>query len=306
MALTTTSQLGPEFTPKPILKLIGITAFISIFVTLTNTFFIHLFNWSLAEVFSLSWSGMYKWYIWQPLTFIFIQDGGLDGINFWYLINLAFNMYLIWVIGSFIWEQIGNQSFFNLYFGSGITAGVIAFLCMPLLTQYTVISGPSAAILAMLMVWTMMHPETEVSLMFSIIIKAKWLMAGIIGGIVLINLSQLNFTDLIFYMSGVIWGYFYGLIALGLRSPYLKMRGFDQWFSNRLDQISRFARKRLPTNDKVVDIQNGQPLKDDDQFIDEMLAKISRTGEPSLSWPEKQRLKKISEKKRATNEKIKR
>ena len=52
---------------------------------------------------------------------------------------------------------------------------------------------------------------------------------------------------------------------------------------------------------KIVDIKTGKTVLDDEAFIDEMLAKISRYGEKSLSWQERDRMRQISEKKMKRN-----
>lgn len=300
MPIQTTTQLGPEFTPKPILSLIGIIAFVSIFSSLTSPLLNNLLGWNLVEAFSLSWQGLYQWFIWQPLTFPFVEDGGRYGISFFYLLGLGLNLYLIWVIGTAIWEKIGNNSFMTLFFVAAIGAGVLSLLLMKIIGKYAMLSGPAPAILALLVVWTMLHPKTIVSFFFSINIVAKWLLAGILGTIALIGLSQMDFINTFFNLSGAFIGYVFGLVHLNVKSPYTSTHRFDTWIiklSRKLRKLSSKLKKKSPT-EKVVDISSGEPVKDDDHFVDEMLAKISRQGEHSLSWSERQRMRRISEKKR--------
>lgn len=301
----TSTQLGPEYTPKPILNLIGILAFVSIFSSLTSPLLSHLLGWNLFEAFSLSWQGLYNWYIWQPLTFPFVEDGGRWGISFFYLLGLGLNLYLIWVIGTYLWETIGNNSFMALFFGSVIGAGLLSLLMMPVFGQWAMLSGPAPAVVALITVWTMLNPNTVVSFLFSINIVSKWLLAGILGAIALIGLSQLDFINTFFTLSGATLGYFFGLIHLHLKSPYEATHRFDAMVIRFSRKIRKLFNKIKPkeqsrSNDKVVDIASGAPLKDDEQFVDEMLSKISRHGEHSLSWSEKQRMRRISEKKRDT------
>lgn len=308
MAAQTTTQLGPDYTPKPILNLIGIIAFVSIFASLTSPLFSNLLGWNLVETLSLSWQGLYKWFIWQPLTFPFVEDGGRFGISFFYLLGLALNLYLIWVIGTSVWDQIGNNSFMTLFFGSAIAAGLLSLLMMPVFGQYAMLSGPGPAILALMTVWTMLHPKTIVSLFFSINFVAKWLLAGILGAIALIGLSQLDFINTFFSLSGAFLGYIFGVLHLHLRSPYEATHKIDTLLiklSRKFKKVwvkitNKFKKKSTDDSktEKVIDITSGDPIKDDDQFVDEMLTKISRKGENSLSWSERQRMRKISEKKR--------
>lgn len=300
----TSSSLGPEYTPKPILQLLGIIAFVSIFSALTAPLFHHIFGWSLPEVFGLSWPGLKQWYIWQPLSFIFIQDGGNAGIHFFYLLGLAFNLYLIWVLGSYLWERLGHETFLKLFFGAGIGAGLIAVLWAYLTGNRELLSGPGPAILGLITVWTMLNPESIVSLFGAFQLKAKWLLAGILGAILLMGISQLDFSGLIFSLSGAMIGYGYGVASLGLKSPYNKAQVFDEIvtsvagvFRKIKNWFSRKTKKRTGT-DKIVDILDGKKPKSDEEFIDEMLSKISRQGEHSLTWSEKERMRRISEKRR--------
>jgi len=53
----------------------------------------------------------------------------------------------------------------------------------------------------------------------------------------------------------------------------------------------------MPQHNKVVDFKTGQPILDDDQFMDAMLARISLYGESVLTPDEKNRMRKISERK---------
>jgi hypothetical protein len=303
MPIQTSTQLGPEFTPKPILNLMGILAFVSIFSSLTSPLFSHLLGWNLVESFSLSWQGLRNWFIWQPFTFPFVEDGGRYGISFFYLLGLGLNIYLIWVIGTSVWEKIGNNAFLGLFFGSAIGAGLLSILLMPVIGQYALLSGPGPGILGLLVVWTMLNPKTIVSFLFSINVVAKWLLAGILGAIALIGLSQLDFINTFFNLSGAFLGYLFGLVHLNVKSPYGFTQRFDGWvikLSRKVKKLWRKLSRKKEQADKVVDISTGEPIRDDEQFVDEMLAKISRHGENSLSWSERQRMKRISEKKRDT------
>jgi len=302
----TSTQLGPEYTPKPIITLIAILAFVSIFCSLTSPLLTHLLGWNLVEAFSLSWLGLSQWFIWQPLTFPFVEDGGRWGISFFYLLRLCLNVYLIWILGTSVWERIGNNSFMALFFGSAIGAGLLSILLMPIFGQWAMLSGPAPAVLALITVWTMLNPDTLVSFLFSINIPAKWLLAGIMGAIALVGLSQLDFINTFFILSGAAIGYFFGLVHLNLKGPYLNTHRFDSLIIKLSHKLKKLfynikLKKQQPSADgKVVDITNGVPVKDDEQFVDEMLSKISRHGEHSLSWSEKQRMYRISEKKRDT------
>lgn len=290
-------QWGPVKTPRTILKLIVVTATISLLCALTsNLFHFFLEIWGPQELLSLSWNGLSKYYLWQPLTFPFVQDGGSNGISIWYLISLAFNLYIIWILGSQLVDLFGKKSFLQLYFFSTFLAGLLTLLLMPLIGTYTLLAGPVPSILAIMVTWIMLNPENELLLFFLIPIKAKWLIVGIVAAILLIDLSNLDFIGLSYSLLGIFFGYLYGTMVWNLKTPFSITASLDQYLARKGKKW--FKRRTSPeTKDKVINIETGLPVQNDDQFVDQMLAKISRYGEKSLTYSQRKRLKEISEKK---------
>ncbi|HEY4833022.1 MAG TPA: rhomboid family intramembrane serine protease [Waddliaceae bacterium] len=304
---TSDFRVGPEFTPRPIKNLILSTCAISLAVSLGDLVFYQLFGFSGPEEWlCLSWIGLSHYLIWQPFTYLFVQCTGGFGITLSFLITLLFQMYLLWVIGSQVLERIGRASFLRLYFISGILAGIGALLLMQLTGYNPILSGPTPAIFATLVVWTMICPEAELLLFFLIPIKAKWLTLGILSAVFLISLSSFNFVSFALYFFGCLAGYLCALTEWGLRSPF---PGFNRLESIILAWSNKFrsslpfrsqTNQNLPksSSPKIFDISTGEPELEDDKFVDTMLEKISKRGEQSLSWQEHQRMKEISEKKR--------
>src|SRR5262245_14401940 len=121
---------GPDITPKAILNLILVTSIVAILVALTDPLFTQIFGISLQTWLSLSWQGLQRYFIWQPMTYLFLQPLAPSGITLFFLIGLAFNMYILWVMGSAILEAVGTKPFLRLYFFSGIGAGLLALFAM--------------------------------------------------------------------------------------------------------------------------------------------------------------------------------
>ncbi|MGA8164201.1 MAG: rhomboid family intramembrane serine protease [Waddliaceae bacterium] len=301
-------RLGPEFTPGPIKKLILCISLIGIVSALVNNLFLYWFRIpGPQEWFSLSWWGIEHYLLWQPITCLFVQYTGYQGITLWFLLALAFNLYILWVMGSDVFHRVGRTSFLQFYFICGILAGLGALFLMPLTGQYGILSGATPSVFAILVVWTFMNPETELLLFFLIPIKAKWLTLGILGAILLVTLSQLNIVHFTYFFFGGLIGYLYGLIAWDLHSPFPFLYRFE-WsvirFSEKMRQrFVRLAPSRKPSKkrkkeSKRFTIQPEDDTLDDDRFIDTMLEKISKQGEQSLTWKERERMQKISELKR--------
>lgn len=293
MNYTTVPAWGPTSTPKVIKGLILATALCSILSALLEPFFNELFGWrGLQFWLSLSWYGIQKGCVWQLLSYLFVQETGSQGIGLSFLIILTFNMYLLWVMGTAVLEAVGTQPFLRLYFLSGLFAALLTLLIMRSSDHYEVLSGAFPAIFAVLTVWTLLNPEVQVLLFFVIPVKAKWILAAILGATFLIDLSQRAWIDLVFYLSGGFFGYFYGAIAWGLRSPWALTRSLDL-FLNKLGQKGTGIGKA-----KIFDFKTGKEVLNDDQFVDAMLAKIYKKGENSLTFQERQRMDEIAKRRR--------
>jgi membrane associated rhomboid family serine protease len=292
-------RFGPENTPRFLAILIFTTIAITLSCALFNPLFVYFFGLGPEEWLSLSWYGIKNTHLWQPVTYLFVQYSGSQGINLSFLLGLASNMYIVWIMGSTIALLMGRNPFLRLYFISGILAGLLAFACMPLFGQYPILSTPIASVLAILTVWTMLNPETELLLFFLIPMKSKWLIASALGLILLITLSQLDFVNLVLDISGVIIGYLFAVLAWNLQGPFAFTHPIDKYLANigRLFRLKKSENLSREIQTKIYDFKTGRAIIDDDKFVDAMLSKISKHGEKSLSWSERRRLKNISERK---------
>lgn len=297
MSIFTSYLWGNSKTPFVISTLILVTCLVSILVTLANPLFIYLGVSGPYQLLTLSAYGMQHYFLWQPLSYLFTQTS-LNGIDLFYLISLAFNMYVLWAFGSPVHERMGTKHFLGLYLGSGALAGIIACLAMPLIGQYAVFSGPSAALLATFIAWAMLFPDSELIFSPYFPIKAKWLTAGVLGIIALTSLSQLDLIHFIFYFVTILCAYLYSVIVFNLRTPFTATHQLDARIALF---FRRFHKKEAKKNEapasKIYDIKSGDPILADDSFIDQMLSKISKEGEKSLTMNERRRMKQISERK---------
>ncbi len=290
----TETQLSfrPEFTPRAVRNIIFATIIISLFAALIEPSFFQLFGFSgPQEWLSLSWdNGISNYFVWQPVSYLFVLPQGYNGISFNLLITLAFQMYIVWTVGTVIYNRIGSKEFIYLYFGTGILAGLAASFIAP---NY-IFSGPTPVILALFTIWMLTDPESEIFLMMTFPVKVKWLTVAILGGIFLIHISTLEVVYLFFYLLGPLAAYLIGTIAWGMESPFAATAKIDR-FLNNLGKKSRLKRKQTAESAKILKFKSGEPqLQNDDRFIDAMLTKISKYGENSLTWSEKRRMEKIS------------
>lgn len=296
-----TVRWGPEFTPDTIRNLVFLTGGIGLISALSEPLLNILFNLpGPAYLFSLSWPGLQHGYLWQLATYLFFQDTGGSGLSLSFLIGLAFNLYLLWIMGTDLLEKVGKWPFLRFYFAAGILAGLAALGTMFLTGQYTILSGPTPAIIAVLTAWTLFHPETELYLFFLFTIKAKWLWGILTGAFLLSSLSHLDWVSLSYYGTALLAGYVFAVAAWDQRGPFAWMQPFDAlfgWFGRLLKRGGHKLSNVKPGDikkGKILDFQTGEPLLDDNLFVDAMLEKISKHGESSLTWKERQRLQEIS------------
>ncbi|MGK0183459.1 MAG: membrane associated rhomboid family serine protease [Halioglobus sp.] len=296
-------SFGRGETPKPVKTLIIAIATVSIFSGFFNQLIINIFGIvGLQELLSLSWNGFQSYFIWQAFTYMFVNSAG-GGISGFFFIQLLFNLLILWFIGSALVEELGKKSFLRLFFLSGICAGFSALMVMGLTTTPFHLAGCTSSIFALLIVWSMLFPEIEILLFLTFPAQAKWVIWGIIGIDILLNISSAHYVYLAAHLTGVACGYFYALLACNLQSPFPVTHGFDNWvnsFGDRLrqrrDETEQMT-QQFYQNIKVFDFKTGEAVIEDDEFVDIMLSKISMYGEASLTWKERRRLGKISQKK---------
>ncbi|MBA3239396.1 MAG: rhomboid family intramembrane serine protease [Parachlamydiaceae bacterium] len=301
-----TSSYGGTAAPvsKALRYLMWTLAIVSIFCALVDGFFIYYLEMNGPQaLLSLSWNGLKNWYIWQPLSYLFVLSSGNGGLSFSFFWELFIDLYVLWIFGGSLLDRIGNSAFFRFYFVIGIIVGLATLLCMPLLKQYTTLAGPGAPLLAIITLWTMLNLESELLLFFLIPFKAKWIFTAIFGVLLLINISHLNFIGALFDIFSVLGGYLYGTLAWELASPFAFTEPLDKFLiklGNQLRSLISFEKSttlKADKESKIFDFASGTILEDDDVFMDNALNKISKFGEKSLTWSERARMKKISEKK---------
>jgi membrane associated rhomboid family serine protease len=260
-------RLGPPLTPPPLKLLILLTVIVSIIAAIGE----HWISFSLQQTLSLSLEGMQKGSFWQLITYLFVHPLN-GGISFSFLLSLAFNAYLLWIIGTTLIEKKGLGSFFLFYFLSGVTAALAVFGLQALLHTPQPLAGNLTAIYALLIAWIIYHPQAQFFLFLTIPVKAKWLVLGMLGANLLIDLASGNWLYACAYAIAALFSYLY------------------------CQTIWRPRKIAAPTYQraKIYDFKTGKAILNDEEFLEEMFSKISLKGKKSLTWRERYRLKRIS------------
>jgi membrane associated rhomboid family serine protease len=258
-----------------------ILIFLTIGVSLAAGFLPQLYGW-----LALTRAGIEHLFIWQLITYIFLEPGP---ISLGFFIQLAFNMYILWMFGSSLIERSHTRLFLTLYLGAALVGGLTA-LAFP----HTALAGSTNAVFAVLTAWAMVNPGSQLLLFFAIPFKAEWLVLALLAFTLFIDLSTGSWMAASCLIVSVLYGYLFSLIVWRQPSPFLFLRTFERKIFRLLEKKPR----ETYHHSKIYDIKSGAPVLDDDQFMDAMLDRISRHGEDSLTPAEKKRMREISERKK--------
>ncbi len=263
------------------LKSLKILIFTTIGVSLAALFVPQIQPWVI-----LSWKGVEHLFLWQFFTYIFLEPGPF---SFSFVLQLGFNMYILWIFGAPLLERARPPLFLALYLGSALLSGLAALAFPSFL-----LAGPTNAVYAIMVAWMMLNPGAQLLLFFAVPLKAYWLIGGLVAFTLFMDISSADWLSSITLAISVLYGYLFSLIVWRERSPFSFLYPFER-------RILRFLEKKKQEpyhHSKIYDIKSGAPVLDDDQFMDAMLDQISRLGENSLSSAEKKRMREISERKK--------
>jgi membrane associated rhomboid family serine protease len=295
-------RMGPRSTPKIVKWTILATLIVSFFSIISNTLFTEIFQISSPQyLLSLTTWGIHKFFIWQFVSYLFVQPLAVGGISFSFLLHLFFDMYLLWAIGSAIYEARGKKHFLGLYFGGALFVGIIAYLSLFLVHSPLPFSGGTSSIYILLIAWAFLFPEAMIMLFLLIPMRAKWLVFGLIGVNLLLDFSNGNFLSFVVTGGALLYGYFYSILAWDSLSPFSSLHRLEKKIIYTKRRLFHHFRRPVDIEvqtSKVYDFKTGKAIIQDDTFMDACLDKISKKGKGSLTLYERYRMWRISRKSR--------
>jgi membrane associated rhomboid family serine protease len=253
---------------------------------------------------SLNLNGLSKGFIWQPFTYLFTASHGFQGVSLGLILELLANIYLLWMLSLQILQHFDEKHFFRCFFLSSWIAGIVITVTLFLLPNPIPYAGALTGIFALLFFWTRLEPERKILLFLTVPIKVKWLALGFFSITFLLTIGQKELPQALGLLLGASFGYFYSLALTKFSSPYSFLDKMDDKVLALFQKIehwlhSKAVREQKVLNkSKVVDLKSGKAWMTEDEFLDTMLQKISESGENSLSWNEKRKLKKLSKKRK--------
>ncbi len=234
---------------------------------------------------------------WRLVTYMFLHGS---------LLHIAFNMLWLWWMGRPVESQLGTRNFLVIYFGSGVGGALVNLLFSPFFAANVTI-GASGAVFGMMVAFAMLFPTIPIMLLFFPPIEARFLVAGLIA-IDLLFISSADNIARIVHLGGALWGY----ILLKL---YFQGYNYDEWIGQMRKSFwpgtgkkkgrpystsdtsfksyasaARKSRLRSVTDAEIVEENNQEEL-------DRILDKISKSGYEGLTAEEKRLLFELSRKK---------
>lgn len=229
---------------------------------------------------------------WQLVTYLFLHGS---------FFHLFFNMFILWMFGMELENMWGAKKFLTFYLICGAGAGLIHMFVSPIFAGIAPTIGASGAVYGVLLAFAMMFPDRMIYLYFLFPVKAKYfvgflIILGLFMGISGTRDGIAHFA----HLGGALIAFLY-ILAERDRIPV------KRWFSHfkRKQSSDNLRYHRGGVQDaKYYDIkenkQTRQQMKDDpgidQERIDAILDKISKSGYQNLTEEEKRILFEASQK----------
>ncbi|MCC6383841.1 MAG: rhomboid family intramembrane serine protease [Bacteroidia bacterium] len=250
-----------------------------VFLTLFNSRF-NLANWFNEEMAMYSdWDAMLT-HPWGILTYQFVHQN---------LLHILFNMLWLFWMGRIFVDLLGYRKLLSVYLLGGVAGAfifAIAYHLFPLFTdisQYARVIGASASVLAITIATATLVPDYSISLLFFGQVRLKYLaLAAVL--LDLLSISGSNAGGHIAHLGGALFGFI-----------YIRQLKQGNNLGRFLDQLTAWIEMIFKPNKKMkVVYSKKKTTTPDQQIIDRILDKISKSGYESLSAAEKEILFKAS------------
>jgi membrane associated rhomboid family serine protease len=215
--------------------------------------------------------------IWRLVTYGFCH-GGLQ--------HLLFNMFVLWMFGRIVEPIYGSREFLAFYIVGVVVSGLGHLLMQVVQQSPASVIGASGGVMAVVFLTAMIYPRMQVLLFFVLPIQLRWLAVGY---------AAMDVMGVFDTRSGVAHVAHLGGAAFGVAYKYYGWRIVPWW--DRLRQRFRMTtiRRKRPDVRLFEPSQEKVSQADLERDVDAILAKISQSGEASLTDKERRILKDASQ-----------
>lgn len=229
-----------------------------------------------SKIFSAPWN------IYQLLTYGFAHASLSTGN----VLHIVFNMLVLWQIGRIVEDQIGRNEFLYFYLAAIIFSGIVFGLLNVAGEQNKTIVGASGGVAAVVVLLAFILPNLKLFL-FGVYPLKAWIIGVLMVGIDFVN-ALMNSSDRVAYeahIGGAIFAalYFYSKIRFTEFMPTKHVAGLFK------------SKPKLRVHDPDSDEDEvDENYKRDAKLADEILDKLHREGEESLTRKERKTLERFS------------
>ena len=258
------------FNNQPIFKKVIIINIIIFLLPLVSNTFLFLFN--LQQINIIQYFDLHP-----NLDQILMNPWTIISYSFFHLdfFHIFWNMFILYIVSDYFLSFLNNKKFLEIYFYGAISGGllfIVSYNIFPAFeNSFSPLIGSSASVYSLLIFVCSYFPDTSINLIF---FNVKLRNLGLFY--VLLSLIQIPFSNAggnIAHLGGAIYGFYYA-------------KNF-----NSIDSTLKFLFSGL--NKYKVKSRNKTNNQNE---INKILDKISRSGYESLSKKEKEFLFKNSKK----------
>ncbi|MGH9408077.1 MAG: rhomboid family intramembrane serine protease [Vicinamibacterales bacterium] len=221
------STLAYSFGPGPMTPAVKILLWTNIGMYVLTLFFSRIADW-LGLVPKLV---VTKYFLWQPVTYMFLHARTPT--------HILFNMLILWMFGVELERMWGTKYFVKFYAVTGIGAGLTTILVSLLpfaATQATYESntiGASGALYGLMLAWAMYYTNRPILMFLLFPIPAKYFVA-ILGAIAFLTSLEGNSPiAATTHLGGLLVAYLYLRGGRGGFTAEIKYR-YLKWKMNRM------------------------------------------------------------------------
>jgi membrane associated rhomboid family serine protease len=201
--------------------------------------------------------------VWRLVTYAFCHDENL-------ILHLIFNMMMLYFAGGMLLHLLGEREFLWFYLASAVFAGICSVAYYAIVRESPSIVGASGAVFAVFCAVTLHYPRRVVLLFGVVPLEMRWLLVISVALPVFLAPNSAHSA----HIGGVLFGAMYVRLHMNLTRWWDLFAGRVAMRRRNKGKLKIFAPPAPP--DSNLEVQ-----------MDQILAKISREGEASLTARER-------------------
>ena len=205
------------------------------------------------------------------------------------ILHIIFNMLIFWWLGRELERMYGGREFLCFYLLAAIFAAVVYVVLRLWVSQVNPMLGASGAVMAVEVLYALHFPRVKMLVYGIFPIEIRWLITGLIlfdaYPVLRMLAGQPDASGVAHsaHLGGVLFGFLYWRFGVSLTGWFSKMKVKERWKEHKVKNNAAGLRVHRP--------------EESDEFgdrVDEILEKISREGEESLTDKERAFMMKAS------------